>query len=551
LVGGMAMIAGTRTVLYFGSNGEGPHCYGEGTADKALADRSGGNLCYDPTSSDKGSHAYPYRYQIWAYDLNDLTAVKEGRKQPWEVMPYGVWPINFPIPEAKVRIGGVTYDSERQLIYVSQLRADAAGYLPIIHVLHVAAVPGSKAPTSNTVGSLSMQADKTAPQFEQTRITFSATPTGGVAPYEYQWWIYDGATWNLTQDWSGSDRFSWLPTTSNAQFQVGARVRSAGNVDNVPEATAAMPFAIAPRNSARATQVALTANRNAPQAPFTPITWSAAPVGGSAHEYKWLLSDGATWSVLSNWSSNASFVWTPGTANSRYRVGVWVRSGGNTADSYEASAEQGFAVELTRPPTPRVNSVVLTSNRNAPQAPGTTVVWSATPAGGTAPYDFKWSVFDGHNWQVVLNWGRSPTFTWTPTSANPSYRVAVWVRSAGSTNDYFEASAEQGFPVATSGSGVGPVTSVALSANRVAPQPAGTTIAWTATSNGGVGPHQYKWFVYDGSQWNVVRDWSTASTFTWTPTTPNARYRVAVWVRSAGNTNDYFQVSAENGFPIQ
>ena len=86
-MGGMAIIAGTRTALYFGRNGTGPNCYGNGTADQSLAGTigpDGAHWCYDPTTSDKGSHAYPYRYQIWAYDLNDFAAVKAGQKQPWK-----------------------------------------------------------------------------------------------------------------------------------------------------------------------------------------------------------------------------------------------------------------------------------------------------------------------------------------------------------------------------------------------------------------------------------------------------------------------------------
>lgn len=138
-----AIVAGTRTLLYFGSNGLGPHCYGDGTANKALdgtRSTNGAYLCYDPTSSSKGSHAYPYRSQIWAYDLNELAAVREGRKQPWDVVPYGVWPLSLPTPESTMRLGGVGYDAARQILYVSQLGADPDGYSsrPVIHALQLA-----------------------------------------------------------------------------------------------------------------------------------------------------------------------------------------------------------------------------------------------------------------------------------------------------------------------------------------------------------------------------------------------------------------------------
>jgi len=140
---GLAVISGTRTVLYFGSNGLGKHCYGDGTANKALDETTsadGAHLCYDPTTNSKGSHAYPYRSQIWAYDLNDLAAVKAGQKQPWEVVPYGVWPLTLPTTEPTMRLGGVGYDAEHQIIYVSQLGADPDGYSsrPVMHALRIA-----------------------------------------------------------------------------------------------------------------------------------------------------------------------------------------------------------------------------------------------------------------------------------------------------------------------------------------------------------------------------------------------------------------------------
>ena len=88
LMGGSVIVPGTRSMLFFGSNGVGPNCYGDGTRDKAAADKSKTDeLCYDPTDPSKGSHAYPYKYQVWAYDLNDLAAVKAGRKQPWDAKP--------------------------------------------------------------------------------------------------------------------------------------------------------------------------------------------------------------------------------------------------------------------------------------------------------------------------------------------------------------------------------------------------------------------------------------------------------------------------------
>ena len=94
------------------------------------------------------------------------------------------------------------------------------------------------------------------------------------------------------------------------------------------------------------------------------------------------------------------------------------------------------------------------------------------------------------------------------------------------------------------------VTGVTVTADRVAPQVPGTSVRFTAAATGGTAPYQFKWWVYDGTVWTVVQNWSTSASFTWTPTAANANYRVYVWVRSAGNTADTLEKEAGMGFPI-
>lgn len=138
-MGGLALIGGTRTALFVGRNGTGPFCYGEGTGDKALDGTTaadGEKYCYDPAYSAKAQHAYPYRYQVWAYDLNDWASVRAGATDPWEVKPYGVWPFELPFPEPSTRIGGVAYDPSGRRLFISQFEADRDGYSyrALIHV---------------------------------------------------------------------------------------------------------------------------------------------------------------------------------------------------------------------------------------------------------------------------------------------------------------------------------------------------------------------------------------------------------------------------------
>jgi hypothetical protein len=142
MIGGFVVVEGTRSLLYFGRNGTGAACYGDPTSDQALAGTKspdGATYCFDPAVGGKGTHAFPYVLQVWAYDLGDLALVRAGKKKPWEPRPYATWPISFPPTPAVSEIGGVGYDSAHQLVYFLQRNADRSesGTRAVIHVIRV------------------------------------------------------------------------------------------------------------------------------------------------------------------------------------------------------------------------------------------------------------------------------------------------------------------------------------------------------------------------------------------------------------------------------
>jgi hypothetical protein len=137
-IGGMAFPPGTRSVLFFGRQGTGPYCYGEGVDNPALhgTNSCGGDICcYDPADSYKGTHAYPYRHQIWAYDANDLLAVKNGTLETWEPVPYAL----FLLPEmnttSSATIEGATFDPASGRAYITE----HYGANPQVHVYQIGA----------------------------------------------------------------------------------------------------------------------------------------------------------------------------------------------------------------------------------------------------------------------------------------------------------------------------------------------------------------------------------------------------------------------------
>jgi hypothetical protein len=205
-------------------------------------------------------------------------------------------------------------------------------------------------------------------------------------------------------------------------------------------------------------------------------------------------------------------------------VGAW---GGATFDLF-------VATEINTPPPAQVTSATLTSTVASPQNTNTAVTFTAGATGGAAPQQFKFLVQPaGGAAQVVQNWSTATTYAWTPTTAG-TYTVIVWARSAGVTVDAAQASAQMAYVVNTPPPA--PVTSAALTSTVASPQNTGTAITLIANSSGGVAPHQFKFLVQPtGGAAQVVQNWSTATTYTWTPATAGT-YTVMVWARSAGVT---------------
>jgi Putative Ig domain len=144
-VRGIVFPQGTRSVLFFGRQGLGTICYGQGTSDKTLHGQLvptevDVNYCFDPADHNKGFHAWPYAHYVWAYDANDLKSVRDGLVAPWDLKPYKVFQLNLPFDATfgdatdsqSRRIGGAAYDPATGRIFLSQMFDD--GRTPVIHV---------------------------------------------------------------------------------------------------------------------------------------------------------------------------------------------------------------------------------------------------------------------------------------------------------------------------------------------------------------------------------------------------------------------------------
>ena len=116
---------------------------------------------------------------------------------------------------------------------------------------------------------------------------------------------------------------------------------------------------------------------------------------------------------------------------------VWARNAGSTADYEAFTSLETYVLSTTTP----VTGVTFTPPPSpaSPQAPGTSVTWSAVASGGSGNYQYQFWLYDGISWSIGKPYGATNDNTWAWTTsglATGTYRVQVWARNAGSTADY-------------------------------------------------------------------------------------------------------------------
>ena len=331
------------------------------------------------------------------------------------------------------------------------------------------------------------------------------------------------------------------------------------------------------------TYASLAANRTSPQPVGTTVTFSAGASGGaSPYSYKWLVKQNGAWTVVQDWSTSTTLAWTPNVSGT-YAIGIWARSNGVTADAPQTSAIAEFVVSSTStpppstpppstppptspPPSPSLPSInaSLAANRTSPQPAGTTVTFSASASGGASPYSYKWlgeaerrrmdcAAGLEHEHDPGLDAKRVGHLRDRDLGAEQRCDggCAADIGDCGVRRERHHSTPPLSPPPPPPPSMVNPPTSAVIGVDRPGPQPAGTALTFSASASGGASPYSYKWWVkQNGGAWTVLRDWSTSTSLTLTPTT-SGTYVIGIWARSNGVTADIPQTSAILEFSVR
>ncbi|WP_082861493.1 triple tyrosine motif-containing protein [Fictibacillus phosphorivorans] len=82
-----------------------------------------------------------------------------------------------------------------------------------------------------------------------------------------------------------------------------------------------------------------------------------------------------------------------------------------------------------------------------------------------------------------------------------------------------------------------PVKIISVITDKLAPQPAGSSISIHAAAEGGT-ERLYKFWILENGQWKVLQDYSTASSVKWNPAT-EGNYKISVHVKDSNSSKTY------------
>ena len=373
----------------------------------------------------------------------------------------------------------------------------------------------------------SLRALPASPQGSGTHVVFSAATSACPSP-RYRFWIEPpGGGWKIVQDYSATSSYAWVATGAAGTYGVEVDVRDASSTapyEHVANATYVLTACSAAR---------LGTNVPSPQPIGTTILVSGSASCLAAPTFRfWVKPPGGGWAIAQDYSAATRFSWnTTGLADGVYGLEVDARNLGSTAP-YETVANLTFLVDTC-------SSARLATSKQSPQAPGATVVLTATSSClGTANYRFWVRDLSGR-WTIVQDYSSTNTFSWnTARELLGTYGLEVDVRNHGSLAVY-ESVANLRFTLYAT-----PCSAAHLVTDRASGQAPGTIVTLTGGAACGGSP-QYRFWVRDLSgRWIIVEDFGSSNTFAWNTTgLPAGTYGLEVDVRNLGSSAPYETVA--------
>ena len=246
------------------------------------------------------------------------------------------------------------------------------------------------------------------------------------------------------------------------------------------------------------------------------VTMKGAASGGtSPYQFAYVVqAPSGSWTVLKDFSTATSHTWTPASVG-KYTVQIKAK------DSTGASKTNSFTLNVSD------NATALTNNSKISATSigkGASVTMTGAATGGTTPYKYAYVVKSpSGSWTVLKDYSTATTHTWTPASVG-TYTVQIKVKDSKSNVKIKEFTLKVLNPFTNNSK---------ISATTIEK---GTAVKMTGAATGGTSPYQYAYVVKSPSgSWTVLKDYSTATSYTWTPASTGT-YTVQIKAKDSKST---------------
>jgi len=363
----------------------------------------------------------------------------------------------------------------------------------------------------------------------------ASSPTGGTVVFmaststcptpNYRFWIGQGGSWRIVQDYSSANTFSWTGTGAAGTYGVEVDVRDASSTVAY-DAVRSITYSLVGCSAAH-----LSTDKASPQAAGTTVVLTATATCPGTPDYRFWVGRNGGWTIVQDYSSASTFSWsTTGKLQGTYGLEVDVRDHGSTA-RFEALANLSFNLFSVLCTTPG-----LTAAPASPGGTGAHVTLTATTSGCPSPQYRFWISSPSGVWSMVQDYSATNTYSWVSTGSAGTYRIEVDVRDASSSVVYDH--------VTDISYALTACTTAHLTTSVMSPQVHGAVVVLTGSATC-AGTPEYRFWVRDATgHWKIVQDYSSSNTYSWDTTTlPPGTYGLEVDVRNQGSTAPYETVA--------
>lgn len=350
-------------------------------------------------------------------------------------------------------------------------------------------------------------ADRSSPQVDTTDLTLKAIASGGSGSYTYQFLVDGKEIQNNEKDTCVWDTVGGAHSIEVVVTDSESRSVSCSKEYEIEGEIPVNPIEIQ----------SLKADKTAGQPVGTSVTFTAQASGGTGSlKYRFLQEYKGKSEVIQEFSSKNKVTFAPSQAGA-YKITVEVQ------DENGEVVSKGITYEWTENKSDlKVTS--FTASKKSPQPKGTSILLTAKAEGGEG--DLKYCFYRIKNGKKTIFRDYSQKNTAYCNPGEGSYVLYVEVQDE--TGNVAQASMDYTWVSAA-------VEITEIGVNKASPQPKGTTVKLTASTKGGSGQFQYRFYREKDEKVTIFRDYDQSNIAYCNPA--SGTYKIYVEVKDV-NTGD-------------